>query len=269
MQEIDVFNIEGKQVSKAPAPKAFGAQPKAWLINRAIAAENSLRLQPQGHYELAGMQTTAAYFGAMGSYRAGRHVGRAIRPREKLGGGALGSVRRIPSSVKGKRAHPHQVEKTLVEQINNREYANALKSAVSMAVNQKGNPFKVFEDISKISKSKEFSKFLNSNKLDAALESVRIKKVRSVRATRSKQQHRMLVVTSDDEGVLKASRNIKGVDACTLSQLKVEKLTPGGNPVKMVLLSSKALNGLDAAIEKASLSGSGPSKKKGVKNVSA
>ena len=99
MQEIEVFNIEGKPVSKMQAPKAFETEQRKWLVDRAVAAEASLKLQPQGHYVLAGMQTTAAYFGAMGSYRAGRHVGRAIRPREKLGGGSLGRVRRIPPSL--------------------------------------------------------------------------------------------------------------------------------------------------------------------------
>ncbi|MCL5680003.1 MAG: 50S ribosomal protein L4, partial [Candidatus Marsarchaeota archaeon] len=146
--------MEGKQVSKAPAPKAFGAEPKKWLVDRAVAAERSIHLQPQGHYVLAGMQTTAAYFGAMGSYRAGRHVGRAIRPREKLGGGSLGKVRRIPSSVTGKRAHPHMVEKTLVEKLNNKEYGNALKSAVAMAVRSgEKQSTMVFEDISKLSRT--------------------------------------------------------------------------------------------------------------------
>lgn len=210
------------------------------------------------------MQTTAAYFGAMGSYRAGRHVGRAIRPREKLGGGSLGKVRRIPSSVTGKRAHPHMVEKTLVEKLNNKEYGNALKSAVAMAVRSgEKQSTMVFEDISKLSRTKEFDKFLKTNKLNAITESVKVKTIRTIRRTRSKQQHKMLVVTSDEEGVLKSSRNVKGVDACTLSQLRVENLAPGGNPVKMVLWSANALKGLDGAIEKAVLI------KKGARNDSA
>jgi large subunit ribosomal protein L4e len=210
------------------------------------------------------MQTTAAYFGAMGSYRAGRHVGRAIRPREKLGGGSLGRVRRIPSSVKGKRAHPHMIEKTLIERMNNREYSNALKSAVAMAVRPgEKQSTMVFEDMPKLTKTKEFSKFLKANKLNSIIESVKVKTLRSVRRTRSKQQHKVLVVTADEEGVLKSSRNVKGVDACTLSQLRVEKLAPGGNPVKMVLWSANALKGLDSAIEKAVLI------KKGARNGSA
>ena len=88
-----------------------------------MLAEASQKLQPQGHYVLAGMQTTATYYGAMNSYRTGRHVGRAIRPREKLGGGIQGKVRRIPSSTKGKRAHPHMIEKIIKEQALTMFYA--------------------------------------------------------------------------------------------------------------------------------------------------
>ncbi len=268
MQEIDIFNTEGKQVSKIPAPKAFSAQPKKWLVDRAIVAENSLTLQPQGHYLLAGMQTTAAYFGAMGSYRAGRHVGRAIRPREKLGGGALGSVRRIPSSVKGKRAHPHQVEKTLVENMNNREYCNALRCAVSAAVNQGEKASMVFDGISKISRTKEFTKFLEANKLDTEIKNIRIRKLRTVRRTRTKPKYRILVVTSDEEGKLKASQNVKGVSTCTLSELKVNLLVPGGDPIRRVIWSAKAIADLDSAISNASLIRTYKNKQ-GVKNVSA
>ena len=263
MQEIEVFNIEGKPVSKMQAPKAFETEQRKWLVDRAVAAEASLKLQPQGHYVLAGMQTTAAYFGAMGSYRSGRHVGRAIRPREKLGGGSLGRVRRIPSSVSGKRAHPHMVEKTLVERLNNREYANALKSAIAMAVKPNAGKPTVFDGIANISKTKDFIKFLEANKLYSVIESARAKTIRSLRNTRSKQQHKMLVVTSDEEGTFKASRNVKGVTTCTLSELQVSKLAPGGNPVNTVLWSASALKSLDAAVEKAVLI------KKGAKNVSA
>ena len=73
----------------------------------------------------------------------------------------------------------------------------------------------------------------------------------------------MLVVTSDEEGSFRASRNVKGVTTCTLSELQVSKLAPGGNPVNTVLWSASALKSLDAAVEKAVLI------KKGATNVSA
>ena len=127
----NVLSLDGKVKRSIELPSAFSKGVRLELIRRAALAENSYKLQPQGHFRLAGMQTSAAYFGAMGSYRTGRHMGIAIRPREKLGGGVQGKVKRIPSSTKGRRAHPHIVEKTLTEKINNREYQLAIASAVS------------------------------------------------------------------------------------------------------------------------------------------
>lgn len=102
MEEIDVLSLDGKPKGKLEAPKAFQETVRPELIQRAVVAENTRKLQPQGHYPLAGMQTTATYYGAMNSYRSGRHMGIAIRPREKLGGGVQGKVRVVPSAVKGK-----------------------------------------------------------------------------------------------------------------------------------------------------------------------
>ena len=100
-KSIDVLNADGKKDHKLELTEVFETEIEPWLIRRAAIAENTYRLQPQGHFPLAGMQTTAQYYGAMMSYRTGRHMGRAIRPREKLGGGVQGKVKRIPSSVKG------------------------------------------------------------------------------------------------------------------------------------------------------------------------
>ncbi len=264
--EVEIRDTEGKQVGHVPMPKAFSAKPKQWLVERAVIAENTLEIQPQGHYALAGMQTTAAYFGAMMSFRTGRHVGRAIRPREKLGGGGLGKVRRIPSSVTGKRAHPHMVEKTIVEQINKREYSNALKSAVAMSSVQDGKSPFVFDGMNKISKTKDFIKFLNAVNLYDIIKDVKPRKNASMRSSRAKRQPmKMLVVMSDEEGISKPSANIKGVSSCTLSSLQAKKLAPGGHPINIVLWSAKAIAGLDNAIENVSLA----KQKKVQKNVNA
>src|ERR1700733_10439696 len=124
--EADVFALDGKSKGKITLPSLFESEVRPELIQRAVLAENSMTLQPQGHFLLAGMQTTARYYGRMHSYRSGRHMGIAIRPRQKLGGGVQGQVRIIPSSTKGKRAHPHLIEKTQIENINNKEYKKAL-----------------------------------------------------------------------------------------------------------------------------------------------
>ena len=136
MTKVDVFSIDGKKKGFVAVPDVFEEIVKPELILRAVNAENTRRLQPQGHNPMAGMDTTAMYYGAMHSYRTGRHMGIAISPRQKLGGGQQGMVRRIPSSTKGRRAHPHRIEKILIEQMNKREYTKAIGSAIAASVSQ-------------------------------------------------------------------------------------------------------------------------------------
>ena len=71
MTSVDVMNIDGSVVKSIELPAAFSERVRPDLIARAVIAENSLRIQPQAHYVLAGMQTTARYYGAMNSYRTG------------------------------------------------------------------------------------------------------------------------------------------------------------------------------------------------------
>ena len=107
---MDVYGIDGKVARSIELPRVFSESFRKELVLRAILAEQSLRYQPKGRNLMAGLRTTATYVGNYKSYRTGRHMGIAIRPREKLGGGAMGYVRRIPSSVKGRRAHAQKVE---------------------------------------------------------------------------------------------------------------------------------------------------------------
>ena len=230
------------------------------LIQRAVLAENSYKLQPQGHMRLAGMQTSAAYFGAMGSYRTGRHMGIAIRPREKLGGGVQGKVKRIPSSTKGRRAHPHIVEKILTEKINNKEYQLAIASAVSataikstkMSQSNIHLPIVVSDEIESLKKSKEVMAVLKSISLSDYMDENRKPHIRKGvrRSTRMRiYSRKLLLVVGKEASVMKAARNIHGVDVCEVSKLTVNLLAPGGIPGRMTVWSESAVNNLNRAIE--------------------
>ena len=153
-------------------PRVFSEPVRPDLILRAIHAENSFKRQPQGHFVEAGMQTSAAYFGRMHSYRSGRHMGIAIRPREKLGGGVQGKVKRIPSATKGRRAHPHKVEKIIEERINTKEYQKAIASAIAASVSKTSgvaSPIIVTNAIEEVKKTKDITQIFGKLKLSAVI----------------------------------------------------------------------------------------------------
>ncbi len=248
--DADVISIDGKKKGSVALPRVFSERVRPELIRRAVDAENSRRLQPQGHYPLAGMQTTATYYGAMNSYRTGRHMGVAIRPREKLGGGAQGKVRRIPSAVTGKRAHPHVVEKRLVENINKREYRLAVASAIAASAHN-GVPIIASIDMDSIKRTKDMLKAIeNVTGIKMAQNKAKLRK--GVRRSSRRRIYRksVLVVVGKDAPAMLSARNMAGVDACTINRLSVGLLAPGGVPRKIVVWSESAMKSLDGTVEK-------------------
>jgi large subunit ribosomal protein L4e len=257
-----VFDLQGNQKGNVDLSDVFNEAVRDDLIRRAVIAENTLKLQPQGHYILAGMNTTARYYGTMSSYRSGRHMGIAIRPRQKLGGGVQGQVRRIPSSVKGKRAHPHKIEKTLIERMNKREYQKALRSSIAATANkdyvkiQMALPLVLTNDIESVKKTKDLVKIIGALKLSEDLEKSRTPQIRKgLRRLTARRHFRksLLFVVNEDKGLTRAARNIPGVDACTVKDLKANLLAPGGVPGRATLWSESAIRNVGAEIEKLSL----------------
>lgn len=247
MASVDVLNMDGSTAKTAELPSAFSEEVRPDLIARAVIAESTRKLQPQAHYVLAGMQTTASYYGAMNSYRTGRHMGIAIRPREKLGGGVQGKVKRIPSAVKGKRAHPHLAEKRLIEQINTKEYQKAVRSAIA-AVKQ---PIVVLSSMESIAKTKDVIKLLNNLKLAGQLGRGTEKGLRKGRGRLSRQRlykKSVLMVVEKDNGIIRAARNIPGVDVCSVKGMSVSLLAPGGRPGRQTVWSEGAISKLDSEI---------------------
>ncbi|MFI5412311.1 MAG: 50S ribosomal protein L4 [Candidatus Micrarchaeales archaeon] len=267
MTTANILNLQGANKGSVELSEAFSEAIREDLIRRAVIAENTLKLQPQGHYVLAGMNTTARYYGTMSSYRSGRHMGIAIRPRQKLGGGVQGQVRRIPSSVKGKRAHPHKIEKTLIERINKKEYQKAIRSAISATMNPDyvlpkhsaeglSLPFVVSNEIESVKKTKDLMKILTTLKLTTDIERSKNPQIRKGLRRLSSRRHfrkSLLIVVNEDKGILSAARNIPGVDACTIKTITANLLAPGGAPGRITMWSEDAIKNMHKAVSELSL----------------
>ncbi len=263
----NVLSLQGTQKGSIEVPALFSETVREDLIRRAVIAEQTTKLQPKGHYLLAGMNTTARYYGAMSSYRTGRHMGIAIRPRQKLGGGQQGQVRRIPSSVKGKRAHPHKIEKTLIERINKKEYQKAVRSAIAAtavadivmkkhAIERMQLPIILSNEIESIKKTKDVIAMLAALKLSADLEKSRNPSLRKGIRRLSQRRHfrkSALIVVGEDRGIVRAARNIAGVDVCTVGEIKADLLAPGGVPGRITIWSESAVKSIPSEVEKLSL----------------
>ncbi len=262
--EANIYNINGEASGKIKLPEVFDVEFREDLIKRAIHSEQSQELQPQGHYLMAGLNTTAVYVGKYSGYRRGRHMGIAIRPRQKLAAGAMGDVRKIPSSVKGKRAHPHKIEKIIVEKMNTKEYVKAIKSAIAGSTKNELlekkhlfekkilSPIVVENKVEELSKAKDIVSLINKLGLSKDIEKSHKPRLRNgLSSSSNKRRFRksVIIIAKNASKVEKAGRNIPGVDVCSIDSLTVNKLAPGGLP-RVAIWSKDAVESIEATLKK-------------------
>jgi large subunit ribosomal protein L4e len=251
--------LDGGRRGEVELPPQFSEEYRPDLIRRAFHAEATACLQPKGVFLLAGMQTSARYYGRRHAWRQTINTGRSRLPREKIPGGGTGRVRIVPHSRGGRRAHPPKAEKNLRERINFKENNKAIRSALGACANASlvrgrghavnngfGAPVVVDDAFESVARVKDARKTLKALGLENDLERAsRARKKRSGRARLRKGGYRVpksvLVVFGDDKGVWRAVRNLPGVDACRVDKLNAELLAPGGEAGRLCVFTQNAL----------------------------
>ncbi|MEM3399662.1 MAG: 50S ribosomal protein L4 [Candidatus Micrarchaeia archaeon] len=261
MRTVPIYGIDGKKKGEIAIPVIFSEPVREEIIRRAFIAEQTLLYQPKGTMPMAGMRTTAEYIGRKESYRAIKNRGISRLPREKLPKGRFGRVRMVPHSVGGRRAHPPKPEKKLIELINRKEYMKALRSAIAATavkewITARGYshdlevPIVLDNKFEEMKKTKEVAETLRLLGLDGEIKRGSIVKARSgVRKRKggTKRPKTVLIVVSEDKGILKAARNIAGADASLVKELTVSTLAPGGVPGRITIWSEGAIRYLSEA----------------------
>lgn len=252
--KADVYTLDGSAGKKVELPKQFEEEVRGEIIRRAVLSDESREYQPQGAYRLAGVETSTKYRGRKGDFGSLKNKGQAMLPREVRPEGLGGKVKRIPSAVKGRRAHPPKPEKKIVERVNKKEYAKALRCAIAATadaglVKARGHAHEgavpiVFED--SLEKIEKTSKVLKA--LDAVVgkDLERAKNGRKARSgTRSRKAGtrcpRSALIVVAGGSILRAARNIAGVDVVAVEKLRVKDLAPGTHPGRLTVYTEAAL----------------------------
>lgn len=259
-----VYSIEGKKEREIELPKVFDEQVRPELIKRAVLHEQSKELQPKGAHKLAGMQTTANMRGRKEAYRAIKNKGISRLPRERLPKGRFGRVRMVPFAVGGRRAHPPNPDKIIVERMNHKEYQKALRSAIAATAKKelvaaRGHkvdgidvPIIIEEKFESIAKTRDVAAIVERLGLGKDVERARNgTKARSgvrVRRRGGRDVPRsVLFVVKEGSAVGKAARNLAGADVCTLKDLDARRLAPGTKPGRLTVWSEAVLKEMSIA----------------------
>lgn len=246
-----IFDKTGKQTSEVAVPMIFNEPFRPDIIKKAVLAAQANRLQPYGPGRLAGTLTSAHSWGS------GR--GAAQVPRLKNGSRAA----QVPQARGGRSAMAPNPMRIYTEKINDKERLRAIRSAVAATTNPelvKARGYKyegqlpliVSDDMETMEKTKEVVGLLTALGLEADLERTKEKKVRAGRGKMRGRQYNkkvgVLLVVASDRGIVRAARNIPGVDVATLDALNVELLAPGTHAGRLTVWSESAIKALSEEI---------------------
>jgi large subunit ribosomal protein L4e len=248
-----IFNLQGKPTGNAILPSVFDTPLRPDVIKRAVLSIQSHRLQHQGRDLMAGKKTTAE----------SRGTGMALArvPREKGGGGKAAFA---PGTVGGRQAHPPKVATRIVKEIPKKEKRLALLSAIAATasketVAKRGHevegvleiPLIVADTLVELTKTSEVEEALTN--LGLITDIYRVRESRSIRAGKGKHRGRKmkqaigpLIVIAENKGnIVKAAKNIPGIDIVTVKNLNPELLAPGTHPGRLTMWTNGAIEQLE------------------------
>jgi large subunit ribosomal protein L4e len=248
---VKVFDLTGKPIGKVKLPKIFGTPLRPDVIKRAVLAIQSRRFQPQGRDPLAGKRTTAESRGV--------GLGISRMPRIK-GPGQRAAL--APGTVGGRATHPPVSEKKIVKKIPKKEKHLALFSAIAATASKevvasRGHriadvtqiPLIVTDQLERLTKTKQVEEALIN--LGSLSDLYRAKESRKIRAGRGKTRGRKrkqavgpLIVVAENRGIVKAARNLPGVEVITANNLNPEILAPGTHAGRLTVWTKSAIERL-------------------------
>jgi large subunit ribosomal protein L4e len=253
--KVNVYGLDGKTKSTVDMPNVFLITPRFDLIQRAVISTEAAQKQPQGRDPLAGKRNTAESWG----------TGFAAARVPRIRGSGFPNARNAgfaPGVVGGRLAHPPRAEKVLVKKINKKEKHLALLSAISATgiknlVQKRGHlvseidvlPIVIDDKFQTLKKTAEVIEIIG--KMGLEKEITRVKDTIKIRAGKGKRRGRKykkrkgpLIVIKDDFGIVKAARNIPGIEVVCVANLSCSLLAPGTQCGRLTIWTQSAFNSL-------------------------
>ncbi len=256
MQKASVYNLDGNKIGSIEIPKIFNVDPREDLIKKSIEVAQSQKVQVQGRDINAGLRTTAEGWG----------TGHALSRAPRIKGSGFPTARnvgRVPFARGGRLTHPIKVEKNIKKKINKKTKKLAIISAISASaksdwIKKRGHlidkvpqiPLIIDDKVQTIKKTSKMYSILCNLGFKEELKKIKknYKKIRSGKGKRRGRKYKksksLLIVIKEDFGILKAVRNIPGVDIVKLVTLSINELAPGGQAGRVVIWTQSAFNEL-------------------------
>ncbi|KAG0236320.1 hypothetical protein BGW42_003732 [Actinomortierella wolfii] len=240
---VTVFGENGKDaIGSQVLPAVFKAPIRPDIIALTFKNMNKNNRQAYAVSEKAGHQTSAESWG----------TGRAVARIPRVSGGGTHRSGRLPSIWRKWHVKTNQ---------NQKRYATAsalAASALPSLVLARGHrieqiqevPLVVGNGVESLTKTKAAVALLEA--LNAYADVVKVSNSRKLRAglgklrnRRHRQRRGPLVVYNEDNGIVKAFRNIPGVEVANVNRLNLLQLAPGGHMGRFIIWTQGAFDRLD------------------------
>lgn len=256
--KADVYNLEGKSISKIELPIQFSEEVRPDLIRRAFIAIQTHNRTPYGAFTKAGMRSSAEVSRRRRRYRGAYGMGISRVPRKVMWkrGRQLGWVGAFaPGTIGGRIAHPPKSTKIWYEEINKKERRKAIRSAIAATavpeiVKARGHKFETFinvidSSIENVKKSKDLHSIMIKLGLQKELDRTSVRKIRAGRGKNRGRPHvnkiGPLFVVSQECPLIHSGSNLPGVDVCEVKNLNAALLAPRATPGRLTIFSDKAV----------------------------
>lgn len=260
--KVKIMTTNKTETGSVDLPTQFDEPLREDVIRKVFKVKQANSRQKYGASPEAGKRASAELSRRRRKYRGSYGIGISRVPRKILSrrGTRMNWVGAFaPGTVGGRRAHPPKSSKEWDLKINKKENRLAIRSAMGASVNvnivqNRGHktpnvyPFILETKAEQISKTTDVRKMLEKLGLKDELTRCSIKTVRAgkgkTRNRKYKKRVGPLIVTSDACPLLKAARNISGVNAITVKRLNVEQLAPGAQPGRLTIYTQSALEAI-------------------------
>lgn len=260
--KLPIVNLENARIGEIELPAQFNEFINMDLIKNAFLSWQSEQYQAKGVKKTAGKKAVAKLSRRRRNYRGSYGLGisrvqRKILSRQGTRFNWAGAF--SPGNVGGYRAHPQKTEKIIIKKINKKEKNMALRSALratveSSVVVKRGHklpenyPFIVESSMEEIKKTKDAKSILEKLGFNEELIRSNSKKIRAgkgkFRGRKYDKKIGLLLVVSNQCGLMKAARNLPGVNIVSIDKLNINYLAPGAVPGRATLFTDASINKL-------------------------
>ena len=260
--KLAIHNADNQKTGDVTLPGLFDEPFRPDLISRAVLSIEANGRQPYGAYPEAGRNSSSKLSRRRRDWKAsyGHGISRVPRKIMSRNGTRMNWVGALaPGTVKGRRAHPPKMSKIWALDVSTHERKKATKSALAATLNvsivkARGHhvpasfPFIIEDAFESLTTTK--SVVLALEKLGFAEELQRT--ASSTRAGRGKMRGRakivprsVLFVINSPSSIVKAARNIPGIEVVLARNVNAKHLAPGCHPGRLTLYTKSAIAALE------------------------